>query len=305
MSQPLEATEPAGEGQASGLFPLAYYVGFLEFLAAHPNIDVVTYADLPFEDDWDEQHNYPQERKRWAKLNAGSDRVQVLLQHDVDRSPGQTMEVLRHQERLGVPSNVMIFRRRINRKLLRKEGRLEFTPYELDLELLQRLEREERFVIGYHSNAMEQGAWDFEAAARVFVDDVRALRERFTIDVFCPHGGVTGPDALNNFSLEIPEELQGDLRWVANRRSVRFDGYFSDGGISSPNRDLATLDLRDRVRAFKPGRRYRILTHPQYYGSLKGAPEHFLETPWYRQLVEAGDPSPEALWAGVDIDSAP
>ena len=64
--------------------------------------------------------------------------------------------MLKHEHELGIPSNVMIFRHRVDRAILKTTGQLALTDYPLDIARLQQLESE-GFVIGYHTNAYESG----------------------------------------------------------------------------------------------------------------------------------------------------
>lgn len=287
---------------AGAVFPLAYYVGFLRFLKRHPRIEVITYADLDWCDDFDFERNYPDERARWLADHAGDDRVYVLLQHDVDARPDRTMRVLAEEEALGLTSTTLVFNRTHDRQLLARERRLKFVPYDLDVPELQRLERESGFCIGYHLNAYEQALWDMEEAVRRFRTDVMALRELFDIRFFSPHGGVPAEDGTNNNHIRVPDDLKHSVRWVANRRSIICDGSYSDGGIMSVTRDLAARDLRDFVRTWRPGCRYRVLTHPQYYACAPRAVPRLLETEWYRRVMEDSDATADALWDGVELE---
>ena len=81
----------------------------------------------------------------------------------------------------------------------------------------------------------------------------------------------------------MPHETGFDLKWVHNGMSPYFDGNYSDGGINSMKRDPAKRDLRDFVKTLKRGRRYRILTHPQYYHSPCGRSPRLSGTGWYEK----------------------
>jgi hypothetical protein len=213
------------------------------------------------------------------------------------------MAVLKEEDQRGLRSCVMVFNRRHDRALLRRERELAYTEYAIDWPELQRLERERGFVVGYHCNAVEQALWDADRAQARFEADVAALRRRFDVRFFSPHGGVTGPNGVNNFHVRVPQALMRDIRWVANSHSVTFDGYYSDGAASDPKRDLTARDLRDFVRSWQPGRRYRVLTHPQYYGGPGGQPKHLFRAKWYREILALEDPTGRAHWADVEVGS--
>ena len=286
-------------------FPLGFYVEFLEMLADRPDVfEVLTYDDLPWGDDYDHANNYPQEQRNWqAQLKSGArsrDKIYVILQHDVDSSPHRTIKMLREEQRLNIPSNVMIFTRRVNRRHMNATGELQLTDYPLDYDYLKRLEREHRFAICYHANSFEQALFDRAQAMAIFERDVAQLREHFNINFFSPHGGARSPDGESNNSLPIPDSLTRSLRWVANKQSVRLDASFSDGGPNSPARDPAQRDLRDFVRTWRRGGRYRVLTHPQYYDTRSRPSPRMEGTPWYDQVRQAYADNPRpGLWAEV------
>jgi hypothetical protein len=287
---------------AGGYFPLEFAFDFLRFLREHDDvIEIITYEDLPWGDDVNYERSYPSEWKVWKKeLRQGerdADKIYVLLQHDVDSVPERTIRLLREEEALRLPSNVMIFRERVNRRYLVRTGKLRLTGYDVDHDLLSRLESDHRFVIAYHSNTYERAGFDYAKATELIAEDVAALRERFRISFFSPHGGPPGPDGNSNNAVEPPASLKDSLRWVANRYTVRFDGMYSDGGINSPKRDPAGRDLRDFVRTWRRGGRYRVLLHPQYYHSPTQSSPRMQGTPWYDELLR----NPVGSWNDVRL----
>ena len=276
------------DGSRAAYIPLGYYVDLLELIADNRDvIEVLTYNDLAWGDDRNFAANYPAERKNWERLIASGERdpnkIYVLIQHDVDSRPERSMEHVRHEMRLGVPTNVMIFNRRVDRRHLRDTGELRLTDYEIDDTLLNEA-CGQGFVVGYHSNSFERALFDFEEAARIFVSDIADLRKRFPIRFFSAHGGTPSPEGLNNRDAPFPEAMQDELRWVHNGHTPWFDGNYSDGGLNSPKRDPAKRDLRDFVKTWKPGRRYRILTHPQYYFNPCSISPRLAGTPWYEEV---------------------
>lgn len=299
------STDEAGFDQA--VFPLGYFTDFLEFLAANrERIEVLTYADLDWAGDWDYEHNYPVEWQNWqASLRDGRrdpEKIYVFLQHDVDDAPERTEAVLREEERLGLPSCVMIFNRRLDRRLLQDSGEPREKAYVTDDDYLRHLEKK-GWIIGYHSNAYEQSAFDKEKAEEIFIRDMRELRERFTIEFFCPHGGVRDADGRSNAVLEIPDSLRLSIRWVLNRHTLKFNGVYSDGAINSPRRDATKRDLREFVKTWRPGRRYRILTHPQYYHTTFGATQALAGVEWYEAMLDSyRDASTPGAWTGVSLE---
>lgn len=293
------------EKRRGAYFPLQYFVDFLRYLAQRPDqYQIITYDDLS----WSSHETYPpdyrSEYRSWRNKVANSaidqKKIHVLLQHDVDSRPERTFALLEREAELGTPSNVMIFSRRIDRKRLKHAGVLEETEYQLDHTYLASLEREQRFVVGYHSNAYERALFDEEQAYAMFEADVAELRRHHAIKYFSPHGGVAGPDGRNNHSLDIPQSLRGDITWVHNRNSVIFDGNYSDGGINNKNRDPEPRNLIAFVRSWKPGHRYRILTHPQYYHDVFRDAPVLSQSNWYQAVMEHYASTPDvSFWEKV------
>ena len=292
-----------------GYFPLEYFVDFLRFLRQHNDIfEIITYDDFPWMQDYDYSQNYIKEWKNWKhQLKTGArnkQKIYVLLQHDVDSSPERTLAILQEEERLGIPSNIMIFNRRINRRHLQKTGELLYTEYELNYDYLRHLQDHSKFVIGYHCNAYERAMFDQEKALKVFEEDISNLRQNFNIKYFSPHGGPRGPEGLTNNSLPIPDSLKNSLRWVANSQTARFDKVYSDGGINSLKRNPAERDLRDFVKTWQRGKRYRVLTHPQYYHSPWGKSPRMTGTPWYDDVLAFyASQQPGTVWDKVDLEA--
>lgn len=310
---PGDVVEPAMEEltrNEKGFFPVAYFVNFLEWInERRDQIEILTYDSLPWGDDYDHEHHHPAEFECWRhQLHTGErdpSRIYLLLQHDVDDRPERTQLLMQEEDRLNVPTNVMIFNRRLNRLHLQRTGEVVYRDYEIDDDLLQRLESR-GFVIGYHSNAYEQANFDRDLAREIFIRDVRELRERFTIRYFCPHGGVRDAEGHSNASLDLPGELSRDIRWVLNRYSVRFDGVYSDGAINSPRRNAVERDMRNFISTWKPGGRYRILTHPQYYHTTIRENNRLHGVEWYDEILacyDDGDAPHLGAWRDVRLPS--
>lgn len=300
---------PYSDAQQSvdhAVFPLEYFTDFLRFLDANRDrVEVITYADLDWGDDWAYESNYPTEWSRWqASLRSGErdpSKVYVILQHDVDDTPERTKVVLEEEERLGLRSCVMIFNRRLDRRLLQQTGVPQEKEYLVDHAYLAELERA-GWVIGYHSNAYERSGFDRDRAEEIFLRDVEELRSRYAIDFFCPHGGVRDRDGRSNAALEIPDDLRESLRWVLNRYTVKFNGVYSDGAINSPRRDASKRDLREFVKTWRAGRRYRILTHPQYYHTVFGHTKALAGVDWYEDMITGyRAETPRSAWSDVEL----
>ena len=302
-AQPLDANQ-----REEAYFPRRYLTDFFKFLKANSStFQVVTYADFRLDQDRDYESNYTAEYRAWQRSIRLSLRdrrkIFVLLQYDVDSRPERSMDLLRTPEHKGIPANVMIFNRRISRPKLREQGEVVYTDYDLDHDLLQRLERHGS-QIAYHCNAMEQAKFEMKKALEIFDDDVRQLSRRYNIRFFSAHGGVRGPAGEANRTIEFHPDWVDKLRWVHNGHTVRFKGSFSDGGHHSGKIAPENRDLRDFVRTFKRGNRYRILLHPQYYDTNPRQSRSYSGTAWYDELLQSGrDPQGPSLWSGVDVGS--
>jgi hypothetical protein len=195
------------------------------------------------------------------------------------------MAILNEEQRLGIPSNVMLFHRRINRRHFQRTGELLYTDYDLDMGALRRLQDKD-FVFCYHCNAFERALFNVDKAMEIFEEDVNAVRQHLEIRYFSPHGGARNAEGKTSNALPIPKSLHKSIRWVANRMTVRFNDIYSDGGLNSLKRDPSKRDLRDFVCTWRPGNRYRVLTHPQYYHSPCKVSPRLSEAAWYNEVLE-------------------
>jgi hypothetical protein len=281
--------------------PFGYLAGFLRFLERNrARIETLSYRDLAWDGDWDYAGGYPREAAAWRRsLQDGTRdprKIYLLLQHDVDSAPERTMAALRLEEALGLRSNVMIFNRRVDRRRLRDTGELRLTDYIDDPSYLKSLEAK-GFVIGYHCNAYERAGFSRPDAQRVLLEDLDELSRHYALDFMSAHGGPPGPDGKSNRSLELPARARERVRWVHNGYGIKIDGSYSDGGINSGKRPAEEFDLRRFVRGLRPGKRYRVLIHPQYYVEDADANPR-LRAPWYDEALDAyARKPPRDVWA--------
>ena len=287
-----------------GYFPFLFYEGFLDYLDAHrEHVEVLTYSDLDWEDDYNYRENYAEEWSRWKKSLRTGDRdpskIYIVIQHDVDGRPELTDAALEAEACRKFRSNVMFFNKRVRRKHYQETGEICVDPaYVIQYDRWQELARK-GFEFCYHANSFEQSGFDAVRSMEIFKKDVEDLRRYFPIKFFSPHGGARSPEGTSNNSLPIPASLERDIRWVANGHTVRFDRSFSDGGLNSKKRDPNERDLRDFVQTWRPGGRYRVLTHPQYYSEPCRASARLSEASWYRQLLADHKNHIGNLWADV------
>ena len=207
--------------------------------------------------------------------------ARVLLQHDADRNPGNTVAVMELEKRLGVVSSNYFFRERAERGPDDKE------PYDLDVPCLQSLERD-GFEIGYHLNGPELENYDPARAAERVRSDVAWFRERFHLRSFVPHGGRVGPRGEENCTWP-PDSCLDDLLWYYCGRGIVADVIWSDGSLESPESE-SLEDPREVARRVTGHQRARFLFHPQYYGTelrpnLEGV--GVTQTRWWRESCNA------------------
>jgi hypothetical protein len=283
--------------------PFGYLADFLGFLDRKRDvIETLTYRALSWDEDWDCEEGYPREAAAWRRSLASGARdarkAYVLLQLDVDSVPERTMAALRVEEQLGLRSNVMIFNRRIDRRHYRDTSEVRYTDYIGDYAYLQSLEAK-GFVIGYHCNAYERSGFSRPEAGRILLEDIEALSRHFRLEFMSAHGGPRDAEGKSNSSLRLPREARRRVRWIHNGYNVEFDGSFTDGGINSGRRAADAFDLRQFVQRMRPGSRYRILLHPQYYTDEVEANPH-LRSPWYGEVLDAYSRSPRRnVWDAV------
>jgi hypothetical protein len=295
------------DNNRTGYFPFGYYEDFLRFLKEKESlIKIITYDDLEWGDDYNFTGNYPDEWARWkSKLKCGEvddSKIYVLIQHDVDVSPELTQNAIEAERKYDIRSNIMMFNRRVKRRHFQQTGELKFDSegYVIDFEKWKKYE-DEGFVFCYHANSFEQSGFNANKALEIFNQDVIDLRENFDIAYFSPHGGARSTNGESNNSLTIPEALQGSIRWVANGQTARFDGVYSDGGPNSINRDPSKRDLKDFVATWEPGKRYRVITHPQYYCDPWGKSDRLNEACWYREMQESYSSGKASYWADAHM----
>lgn len=181
---------------------------------------------------------------------------QVFFQHDADRQPYKTTEMMQRERKLGIRSSSFFFYER-NMWDDDKE------PYIIDVEKLKELEQS-GFEIGYHLNAFELAEYNEAKAFEIIDRDVAFFKKHFKLRGFVPHGGVAGENGVNNDFIPNKGILKS-LTWYYNGRSKRGflkDKIWSDGNIYFSN----VNDPIQIAKNLKQGERLLYLMHPQYYG---------------------------------------
>lgn len=181
---------------------------------------------------------------------------QVFFQHDADRQPYKTVEMMRRQNDLGIVSSNFFFYER-NVWDDDKED------YTLDIDELKVLESK-GFEIGYHLNAYELAKYDLVKAFQLVNRDVAFFQKHFNLKGFVPHGGVVGINGINNDYIPNTGILKS-LKWYYNGRSKRGlvkDKTWSDGNIYNET-VVNPIHVASQLNG---GERMLFLMHPQYYG---------------------------------------
>jgi len=315
MSNPCETSNKttttltdSDQNQKGGaVFPQAYITDMFRFFERHKDkIEVITYQDI-FSDSEDYNYSlgYRNERKQWlnkVKVNQiDTSKAYVLLQYDIDSQPQRTMNLLKHPSHEKVPANIMRFAKRVDRRLLKTTNKLEYTGYELDTELMNRLSKN-RFVIGYHSNCYERSHHDEDLAPNILEQDIHSLQKEHDIEFYTAHGGVPCANGKNNCDVIPLKSTSEKVRWVHNGATPFFNKQFSDGGHNSPLRDPNERDLRDFISNMKRGGRYRILIHPQYYSSSFSPSKRYSGARWYDEMINRVQSDPHYdIWKDVTL----
>lgn len=269
-------------------FPLGFYKKFLREIN-RLGIRVITYADIfDQSDDWDYKRHYPEEEAQWRDRSS-KDETYLLIQHDVDNHPDFTKRIVAMEAAYGIRSNIFLFNHRYT-----ENG--PDSAYEVDHEFFREAQKN-GFVIGYHQNAFALAGFDLDRAIEQYRSDVNALRNRYDIRFVVPHGGVgavVDGRQTHNFDVPMPDEFEGNLRWVYNRYGVRFARRWSDGGLRK-TRDPRRIKDFDIIQNFlyrlKPGTRNFCLVHPQRWGYNVDTQQNPLlaKEEWYLELCAANN----------------
>jgi len=304
---PNKEVDDTKSAKSGAYFPQQYLTDMFRFFKQHnEEIEIITYRDLCWDtNDYDFEGWYPSEKQAWLnRIDSGQidpKKAYVLIQYDLDSRPERAMSLLSHAEHSDIPANVMRFNQRIDRKRLKTCDEVMLTEYDINTQLLQKLEAE-GFLIGLHSNCYERSHHDASLAKKILASDIEELQKKHTIDFYTAHGGVPCAEGLNNRDVPPSANVAKTVRWVHNGATPYFTSQFSDGGHNSPVRDPADRDLRDFVKNMKPGGRYRILIHPQYYDVLFTKSARYTGTTWYDAMTdELEREGVTDTWGTVDL----
>ncbi len=201
---------------------------------------------------------------------------EVIFQHDADRLPEKTIEVMRFEKKWGIKSSAYFF----YRKAPSWDG--DDVDYKLPLDDMKILERE-GFEIGYHQNAYELADYKKTETNTILKRDIKFFRENFNLRSFVPHGGRIGPNGEENSDLPHEGPLK-NLLWAYNGKCILKDLMWSDGVCEGP---LGASDPREQAKTVEKGMRAVFLFHPQYYGTkLREDWRNFpiSKMPWWKEV---------------------
>jgi hypothetical protein len=264
----------------NALLPAEYLVGFLAHVKARTDVVLFDYDDLHFYGDTNFGEGYPTEWKQWL-ARRDPEKIYLTIQYDVDANPERTAAALRVHAKGRIPVNVMVFAHPLGGGV---------REYHAALHILYEMVRHEAAVVGYHCNVYERANFKIDRAYRLFHSDIESLDDHYLpISYWSPHGGKRDEDDHSNAHvITTPVEMAARLRHVHNRYGIRKHGQYSDGGISGERYAKAERDLVKFVAEMEPGKRYRVLLHPQYYGDEFTPHANLVGQEWYDRIIERG-----------------
>ncbi|MDD5177486.1 MAG: hypothetical protein PHQ05_13800 [Sterolibacterium sp.] len=288
----LDALNLYGDGvsrrdEVESELPLLHYESIIKSLASDSRVEFITYDDLDWGDDYNYTESYPVEFARWRdSLKNGQrdpEKIYLLLQHDCDSGPLSTMQMAALEASYSAKSSIMLFNKW---KGFKGVGEPEIYPN--DWESIRKL-KALGFVFGYHCNSLENCNYAIGKVFEEFDADVRELSEKLgEISFFSPHGCRADSFGNVNASFEYPLHSEHKIRWVHNKHSVKFNGYYSDGGLATrlAKGGDKLLDLESWIDKLVPGRRYRALIHAQYYSNEYHKPVSGATDDWYLSICK-------------------
>lgn len=299
---------PSGRRQVFAMLPFEFIAGFYETLVESAKVRFIDFSDLPFAPDTTLDTEaallelFRNEFAAWKQqLSARPPRLNMLIQHDSDDGPLETVYLCELEGELGIKSTTAVFARKIDAHGVTQE-------YEIDFGRLKHLQDEKGLCFAYHCNAAELAHYDESNIASEFDSDIERLESKgLRIGFFSPHGGVSSTRGLNNHSYFYPALSKRRLIWTHNRFAPSGQRYSDGSWIARIRKPLSGLDLRAymmaRLGAATPFRnRHILLLHPQYYFAKdsQAAEPHFAQNPWLEEFWELhGRGQASTYWDGV------
>lgn len=272
------------------MLPFSYVQALLSHLAAQPDVRFLDFDDLafPVEGGFSSKRElaeiYRREWRSYRRARRGSRGCDILLMHDCDAGPAETVQICRFEAGLGITSTAALFAR-----TRRGDARAD---YPIDFDAMRRLQDEAGICIAYHCNAFHNADRDPERARALFEGDVRMLRDKgFRIRHFSAHGG----EWYGDNQVDWPALTRMPLIWTHNRMSPSGASYSDSALPKSLARGSRNPDLKAFLQAeLTRGNRLFLHMHPQYYfaDSPAAAEPHFALNPWL-----------EAVWNHHSMDT--
>lgn len=254
-----DAVVPTG----NAVLPVDYLLDLFRVLkssgAQFQTPDDLDFSALDITNEQTYRQSLGRELTDWIKANPTRSSPAVMLFHDCDSGPNETLALAEHEGTLGVRSTVALFARYLQQGVERE--------YPLDFARFSEVAASSRHCVAYHCNAWELVGYDESKLAAAVARDIAQLeRAGLGVTCFSAHGGAPSPDGRNNASFFYPALLSRPLVWTHCGFGLSGTRY-SDGGFKSRwLRGDATLDLRAFLLSkWNASHRLILLLHPQYY----------------------------------------
>jgi len=264
------------------MLPFSYVRALFRHLVSQ-DVRFLDFDDLSFPTDIDISERSGLEkayRREWRDYRrqrrdfAGCD---ILLMHDCDAGPWQTVRMCQFEAELGMTSTAALFARRLHGKVRR--------DYSIDFAEMKRLQDEAGICIAYHCNAYHNAGRDVELARQFFEDDIRQLEGKgFRIRHFSAHGS----QRFGDNTIYWPALTPRRLIWTHNGMTPLGAAYSDSALPKSLAKSSRSPDLKAFLQAeLTRGNRLFVHMHPQYY---------FEETADAAEPFFAGNSWLEAVW---------
>lgn len=232
---------------------------------------------------------YKREYFSWKKQSP-QNKISVLLLHDCDSAPHNTVHFLEYEKSLGIKSTVSLYVKYFD------NNKEHFFP--LDYPRLVQLQ-DAGFCFTYHWNHAGNDNFNPSCYWNFFDSDVDFLRSKgLRIDYYSSHGGKKSKAGKCNYDFFCPATAKNKLLSTHNRYEIIGLSY-SDGGFGSRPE---SSDIRKFLLRLTYGERHIMLLHPCYYGAQCDThAKNFFEThPFVREYwhhFHAGNTTP--YWKDV------
>ena len=227
---------------------------------------------------------YKREYASWQK-KAPRNKFTILLLHDCDYSPHNTIHFLEYEKSLSIRSTTAVYVTEFNKN--------EEKPFPIDYSRLA-LFQQYGFCFSYHWNCATSKNFDPSHFWTFFDSDIDFLNSKgLEINYYSSHGAITREGQKNNHEFFPPARARHKLLSTHNRYA--FMGLkYSDGAFEAKPEQS---DIRNFLFKLAYGERHIILLHPCRYGAQnedcakKLFPTHpYIEEYW--KLYRGGDTSP-------------